>query len=303
VPAIQQNLELDGVPIVRLESTELQVDVAPSVGGRIVGILNKPAGYEFLWRNRGLKLEAKPSGAEYDPNFYGGIDELLPNDIAEPINGVDCPDHGELWTTPLDYEVFENRLVIQGRLPRFGLRYERTMKLRGDTPWVDFEYQLTNTTGEPREFLWKLHAALAVREGDVIECPARQARIVDPAWSRFKETQPFPWPNIEGRRANVIPPKDGTMDFFYLFDLTAGEMWWRRPSAGLKFGYQFDTRVFAYAWLFASYGGFLDHYTIILEPCTAMPMSVKGASTNRQCSRLQPGETLRTNVSLYAGPT
>lgn len=35
---IQQNLELDGVPIVRLESAELQVDVAPSVGGRIVGI-------------------------------------------------------------------------------------------------------------------------------------------------------------------------------------------------------------------------------------------------------------------------
>jgi hypothetical protein len=303
VPAIQQNLKLDGVPIVRLESTELQVDVAPSVGGRIVGVLNKPAGYEFLWRNRGLKLELKPSGSEYDPNFYGGIDELLPNDVAEPINGVACPDHGELWTTPLDYEARENRLVIQGRLPLFGLHYERTMKLRGDTPWVDFEYQLTNTTGKPREFLWKLHAALAVREGDIIECPARQARSVDPAWSRFKETQPFPWPNIEGRRANVIPPKDGTMDFFYLFDLTAGEMWWRRPSAGLKFGYQFDTQVFPYAWLFASYGAFLDHYTIILEPCTAMPMSVKEASTSRQCSRLQPGETLRTNVSLYAGST
>jgi hypothetical protein len=303
VPAIPQNLKLDGVSIVRLESVELQVDVAPTIGGRIVGVLNKPAGYEFLWRNRGLRLESKPSGTEYDPNFYGGIDELLPNDLAEPINGIDCPDHGELWTTALEHRVSENRLVTQGHLPRFGLHYERTMKLRDDSPWVDFEYQLTNRTRQPREFLWKLHAALAVREGDVIECPARQATIVDPAWSRFKETQPFPWPNIEGCCANLIPSKNGTMDFFYLFDLSAGEMWWRRPSAGLKFGYQFDTQVFPYAWLFASYGGFLDHYTVILEPCTAMPMSVKEASGKRQCSRLQPGETLRTNVSLYAGPT
>lgn len=176
------------------------------------------------------------------------------------------------------------------------------MQLRDNTPWVDFEYQLTNTTGAPREFLWKLHAALAVREGDVIDCPARQARIVDPAWSRFKQTEPFSWPNIEGRPANLIPPKNGTMDFFYLFDLTAGEMGWRRPSAGLKFGYQFDTSFFPYAWCFASYGGFLDHYTVILEPCTAMPMSVKEASEKRQCSRLEPGETIRTRVSLYAGP-
>ena len=302
MPRIQQNLELDGVPIVRLESAELQVDVAPSVGGRIVGLLNKPAGYEFLWRNRGLRLQLKPSGSEYDPNFYGGIDELLPNDVAEPINGVDCPDHGELWTTPLACELLENRLVLQGRLARFGLHYERTMQLRGDTPWVDFAYQLTNTTDQPREFLWKLHAALAVREGDVIECPARQARIVDPEWSRFKVTQPFAWPTIEGQCANLVPPKDGTMDFFYLYELTAGEMWWRRPSAGLKFGYQFDTSVFPYAWFFASYGGFLDHYTVILEPCTAMPISVKEASEKRQCSRLEPGETLRSHVSLYAGP-
>jgi hypothetical protein len=39
-------------------------------------------------------------GADYDSNFYGGIDELIPNDIPENIDGIDDPDHGELWTTP-----------------------------------------------------------------------------------------------------------------------------------------------------------------------------------------------------------
>jgi hypothetical protein len=302
VPTIHQNLTVDAVPIVRLESPHLQVDVAPGIGGRVISLIDKRTGHEFLWRNQALRLELKPGGTEYDPNFYGGIDELLPNDLAEQVDGVDCPDHGELWTTALDSKVAGDRLILFGRLAKFGLDYEREMKLRADSPWLDFKYRITNTTSQSRHFLWKLHAALAVQAGDVIDCPARQAKIVDPAWSRFKTTAPFQWPNLEGRAASLIPAKDGTMDFFYLFDLARGEMFWRRPSAGLKCGYQFDTKVFPYAWLFASYGGFLEHYTIILEPCTTMPMSVNEAAGKGQCSRLGPGQAFETSVSLYAGP-
>jgi len=301
VPAIHQNLSVDGIPIVRLESVHLQVDVAPHVGGRVISIIDKHTGYEFLWRNQGLQLDLKPAGTEYDPNFYGGIDELLPNDLAEQIDGVDCPDHGELWTTSLDYEITGDQLTVRGSLPKAGLAYEREMRLRDVEPWLDFKYRITNTSSQPRHFLWKLHAALAVEAGDVIECPARQARIVDPAWSRFKTTTPFAWPNLEGRTTNVVPPKDDTMDFFYLYDLPTGEIFWRRPDSGLKCGYRFDTTVFPCAWLFASYGGFLGHYTIILEPCTTMPMSVSEAATKGQCSRLEPGHVLETRVSLYAG--
>ncbi len=302
MPTIRQDLQLDGIPIVRLESAQLQVDVAPNVGGRVIRIIDRQSEYDFLWRNARRPLELKASGSEYDPKFYGGIDELLPNDLAEPINGVDCPDHGELWTTALRAEILEDRLNLKGSLPKSGLAYEREMRLRPNQPWLDFKYRITNTTDNPRQFLWKLHAALAVQEGDRIECPARQAQVVHPAWSRFKTTAPFQWPNLEGRPANVVPAQDGTMDFFYLFDLAAGEIFWHRPSAGLKFGYRFDTQVFPYAWLFASWGGFLQHYTIILEPCTTMPMSVNEAATKKQCSRLEPGQVLETTVSLYAGP-
>ena len=302
MPSADQNLQTDGIPIVRLESTYLRVDVAPAIGGRIISIIDKNSGYEFLWRNRQLRLEPKSSGSEYDPNFYGGIDELLPNDPAEAINGIACPDHGELWTLPLSAEIGEDQLTLRGKLPKFGLLYERRICLRADAPWIDFKYRIENATNQPRQFLWKLHAAVAVQEGDLIECPARLAQIVDPAWSRFETTAPFNWPKLEGRFANIVPASDGTMDFFYLFDLTSGEMFWRRLGAKLKFGYHFDIQVFPYAWLFASYGGFLNHYTIILEPCTAMPMSVNDAAAKGQCSRLEPGQVLETVVSLYAGP-
>jgi hypothetical protein len=302
VPSVPQDLQLDGVLLIRLESVHLQVDVAPSVGGRVVRVIDKRSGYDFLWHNASLPLELKHSGSEYDPNFYGGIDELLPNDLAEPIQGVQCPDHGELWTMPLTSEIVHDRLTLRGHLPRFGLDYQREMLLRQDSPRVDFKYRICNTTTRLRQFLWKLHAAVAVTEGDRIECPAQIGQVVDPAWSRFKTTAPFPWPTLDGRATHIVPARDGTMDFFYLSNLAAGEMFWHRPSAGLKFGYEFDTRIFPYAWLFASWGGFLGHYTIILEPCTTMPMSVNEAAAKRQCTVLEPGQALETSVSLYAGP-
>ena len=298
---VRDGLSLDGVPLVRLESDHLKVDVAPSVGGRIVSLVEKAGGHEFLWRNHSLSLKALPPGAEYDPDFFGGIDELLPNDIPETLDGVNCPDHGELWTTPLAWQCDGDRLKLRGRLPLFGLEYERQMSLRSDTPRLDLAYRIANPTGQPRHFLWKLHAALAVEAGDLIECPARKGQVVDLAWSRYRTLTPFDWPMIEGQAANVVPPADGTTDFFYLFDLKKGRMAWRRPGKGLSFAYEFDPRVFPYAWMFASYGGFNGHHTVILEPCTAMPIAVNEAAAKGQCSVLQPGETLETRVSIWAG--
>jgi len=292
---------LDGVPLVRLESDRLKVEVAPGVGGRVVSMVDKTTGHEFLWRNMSLRLECLAPGSEYDPNFFGGIDELLPNDIPEVIDGVNCPDHGELWTTPLQWQIQGARLVMQGRLPGFGLAYTREMSLRPDGPLAEFTYRLTNQTTQPRHFLWKLHAALAIAVGDLIECPARQAQVVDPAWSRFKNLSPFAWPLLENQAVNVVPPLENTTDFFYLYDLREAWMAWRRPAKGLRFCYHFDSKVFPYAWLFASYGGFNGHYTAILEPCSAMPISVNEAAAKKQCTVLNPGETLQTQVTIYAG--
>jgi len=110
----------------------------------------------------------------------------------------------------------------------------------------------------------------------------------------------LPWPLIEGQDAHTIPAPDGTVDFFYLFDLTEGRIGVAaRPADGLTFAYHFDLKVFPYAWIFASYGGFNGHYTVILEPCTAMPLSVNEAAARSQCSLLQPGgDTRHTRVHL-----
>jgi hypothetical protein len=296
------DLFIDQTPIIRIENDFLQVDVAPGVGGRIVNLLEKPSNHQFLWHNAALKLEKLEPGAAYDPNFYGAIDELIPNDIPETINGIECPDHGELWTTSLDYQVDGETLDLSGTLPIFGLRYQRRMRLASDGPGIYFDYHIQNISGARREFLWKLHSALKIGPGDRIVCPARTAVVGDPEYSRWSSTQPFEWPHVEGRRADIVPEKDGTMDFLYLYDLEEGRIAWESADRSRTFVYEFDLNVFPYAWIFASFGGFDDHYMAILEPCTTMPISVNEAARLGQCSVLEPGETIETRVCIYAGP-
>jgi hypothetical protein len=294
--------KLDDVEIFRLESDFLRVDVAPATGGRIVRIYNKPLGQEFLWKNARLSLTPARPGDPYDPNFYGGIDELLPGDLPEMVDGLPAPDHGELWTLPLAASVEDGTLALGGRLPVWGLGYHKRLSLRPDSPWLDVDYRIANRSGGRRVFAWKLHAALRIAPGDQILCPAQTAAVADPHWSRWKTEQPFAWPELDGQRADIIPPQDGTTDFLVLYDLQAGEMGLRRAGLGSQFRIHFDTAVFPYAYYFADYGGFDGHYTAVIEPCTAMPVSLAEATRLGQCAALENGEDLTTRISFYAGP-
>lgn len=293
--------EHKGNTLLTMESGYLKVELAPGVGGRIIAIENLKNGYQYLWKNPGLDLQRLPAGSEYDPNFYGGIDELLPNDVPETIGGKELPDHGELWTMALNYEIRGESVILSGTLPVCGLQYERAIELSTDGPELKIRYRITNPTDKSIDFLWKFHAALNIREGDEIICPAETAVPAGAEWSRWKEVRPFKWPKTEGQRADIIPPKGSYMDFLYLYDLRAGYMGWQRPGADLAFMYSFDRNIFPYCWYFASYGGFFGHYTAVLEPCTAMPCSLKEASAAGQCSVLKAGETVETTVRVYAG--
>jgi hypothetical protein len=229
------------------------------------------------------------------------MDELLPNDIPESIDGLAYPDHGELWTTALDYEWQGDAIAVSGKLATSGLFYRKKVRMDGAAPIISLEYTIRNETAAARHFLWKLHAALEIEAGDKLVSPAKTASVVDPAYSRFTRQAPFPWPVIEDQDASVVPPKDNGVDFFYLFDTAEGVMNFLGGENRTLFSIRYDKKVFPYQWYFASYGGFLDHYTAILEPCTSMPISVNDAAKMGQCSVLGPGEEITTTVRLYAG--
>ncbi len=298
---ITEETWLNGISIVRLENDLLIVDVAPSIGGRITSITEKKTSYQFLWHSPQLPLNAHAPGSAYDPVFWGGIDELLPCDIPEVVNGISLPDHGELWTTPLSYRIDEESLVLEADLDVSGLRYRKSVSLRPDTFHCDLDYELTNPTGHVVEFQWRLHAPVKVKPGDRLICPAAKARVADFPNSRFGSDQPFDWPVQDGVCADVVPEMNGETESFYLWDLEVGVISWNNAAETLCFGLTFDTDVFPYGYIFASYGGFQGGEFAILEPSAAMPVSLNEARALGQCARLSPGEKLETRIAIYAG--
>lgn len=132
---ISQRTE-NGIILLTLENDLLRVELAPALGGRFTSVYNKSLNKEFLWHNQSLPLEKAEPGADYDSNFWGGIDELLPNDLPEKIDGIDYPDHGELWTTALDHVVEAENVILSGTLPKSRLFYQKTVILEKNLPEV-----------------------------------------------------------------------------------------------------------------------------------------------------------------------
>lgn len=270
-----------------LKNEALQVLVDPEHGGRIVSFVELRGGTEFVCYDP-RRLPVDPS-LDYDGNFAGGFDELLPND--PPEDGF--PDHGELWTLPLTAEWEKNALRLSGTLPLSRLRYERRMCLDGNA--LISEYRLVNTGKRPLDFLWKLHAALRIAEGDCFMAPAGCVQAADPGeWSLAADGMPRRWPG-----KYPIPGRNGRSDFFYLTDLDRGELVLKRAD-GHVFTCRYAPEVFACAWVFASFGRLNDAYTLIMEPATNYPCSLAGARQSRTCAGLNPGETLAATVRWQA---
>jgi hypothetical protein len=293
--------KINGIEVFTGENEFLSFEIAPAAGGKITSIFNKRLQKEFLWTNKNVRLEIHQAGADYDTNFLGGIDELIPNDIPETIDAIVYPDHGELWTTRLDHELLADRIAVFGKLKLSGLYYKKTVRLDSLGPIVHLDYRIRNESKTTRHFLWKMHAALRIEAGDQLITGAKKARVVDAAYSRFKDMDEFSWPFIEGMDASKVPERNGEMDFFYLYAAEEPEMSLVTGKGRHLFRYNYEKGVFPFQWYFASYGGFLGHYVAVLEPCSSMPMSVTEASREGQCTALSPGEELTTTVSIYAG--
>jgi hypothetical protein len=285
-----------------MESDWLLVRIMPAAGGRILSIFHKALNKEFLWHREDTSPDPCQPGDDYDANFWGGMDELLPNDIPETVDGIDYPDHGELWTLPLSHEILSDGIRLYGTLPKSGLYYRKTVYLAVDRPEIKIDYAVQNRADDTRHFLWKLHPALNIQAGDRLVTQAQHGQVVDLAYSRFTQEKPFEWPHLEGQDVSIVPERDNTMDFFYLFDNPQGEMALESTDGSL-FKIAYDPKIFPYQWYFASFGGFLGHYTAILEPCSAMPIQLNVARELDQCTRLKPGEKIHTTVRIYAGIT
>lgn len=297
-----------------LENDFLRIVCIPELGGKIWQITEKTIGKDLLWQNPRIKPRPVAMHSSYDDHFYGGWDELFPNDLAETILGEAMPDHGEVWSLPWDYEVQhladEVTLHLWVETPISICRMEKWITLRKDDRKIKFQHQVTNLGDHALPFLWKLHIAMQVDEYARIDAGAKQVYLEDFGTPRNGQTQiSYAWPyapDPSGKLHDMrlcMPSTAKVDEFQYMTEMDAGWCSLTDTRSGVGLGVAFDPEVFRSCWLFATYGGWRKLNTVVLEPCTGYPVSVQKGIEEGTHRMLGAGETLSTEVIaiVYTG--
>lgn len=174
-----------GLPVVHIENAALSADIVPSLGGKVLHLVDKRADRNVLWRHPRITPHAGPLQANVDDHYSGGWDDAFPT--GSPCRnrwGDLLPYLGEIWNLALTARLEETtsaraRLVLEGQTPITPARWTRTITVEGDTPALSIETRVENVGYLPFDFNWGSHPALTVHPGFRIDVPATTARVDD----------------------------------------------------------------------------------------------------------------------------
>ncbi len=95
-----------GIAALVLENETFRTVVVPTMGAKIVSLLDKRTGVEWLAGPGDRPFRPASYGATFDQQDMSGWDEMFPTITACPYpapgahTGVSLPDHGEVWAVP-----------------------------------------------------------------------------------------------------------------------------------------------------------------------------------------------------------
>src|SRR5665647_2081895 len=88
-----------------LESTRIRAEFIPDPGGKMVSLINKETGYEYLVQRKNEIYSDQPFDGVFVKGECSGFDDMFPTiDVCsyenEPWKGVKMADHGEVLSLP-----------------------------------------------------------------------------------------------------------------------------------------------------------------------------------------------------------
>lgn len=188
---------------VEIENDQLRVVVAPAYGARVTSLLDKSTGRE--WMAPGGFSPNTGEDAVYLAAEAVGWDECFPTvapwDARHTAWGRTLRDHGEIWGRTCDL-LSNSATAVSTRYADRQFSFERSLRLNG--PRLIADYSLANVDNVPLQYLWALHALLAVTEGDRIEIGT-----VDIAAATYlsRDGNSFSTPSLNWPGPNLVWPE------------------------------------------------------------------------------------------------
>lgn len=282
--------------LIALENAAFRAEVAPADGGRLVSLIDKRTGRDYIWINKRTTDIPRYYGADYDSLSAGGVEEAFPCVLPESRNGDNYPFFGEVWSTPWQLETAAADEITQSRYSSLlPARLRKTWRLEEQA--LICRYEVENEDVRPVRCLFGVHPSFAIREGDRFSLP-------DGTYSRGVFLPPetscpaeFDWPMAGSIDLSLVLP-DLRTSACYQFQkdkMTAG--FFRlsgRDGSGLELSYDHDFFTSLCVW--PIYGGWRGHYVLMLEFFTGWPLKLSEAEEQRNCLVVEPESKASTQV-------
>ncbi len=292
---------------IRIENKALAVAVAPDYGARVVSLIDRASGRE--WMTQGGESANTGEDAVYLGDEAVGWDECFPTvgrwDAGATAWRRTLRDHGDLWGRPWRLDAEATDAVA---LTYVDQRFTFTRALRLDGASLVADYRVQNLTSEPVPYLWALHALLAVEAGDRMELRDVEtvesaftsldgvvSRVPQRAWTERSADLPF-------ALADVQSPDRRFMGKFYAGNMPGGSARVGRPGQWLELSWD---KSIADLGIWLTYGawpkpGAAAHQEVALEPTNASADHA-GQAVERGAALLKPGEDRHWQVRLTVG--
>jgi len=290
-----------------LESDRLRLVCVPELGAKIVSILDKTHGHEWLVPPM-RPLQKTSYGAVFTDQDMSGWDEMMPTITACRWQDTDLPDHGELWSIPWRLE--ESGAGIGLSVDSPVLPYRLTRRILFAAPnRLEFIYHLKHTRDEiVMPYLWAAHPQFAADAQTRIILPPEVNRVVnviepDSRWGQAGKE--YSWPlavDIQGKELDLS--RVGSADLhscrkFYLpVSQPVGWAGLVQEDKGCELRLSWSTVELPYLGLWVDEGLVNSQPVAAPEPSNAYYDSLERAVNTHRVTWLQPHEERSWTLSL-----
>lgn len=295
-----------------LENENLSISLLPGLGGKMIKLVNKRTGTQFLKELENGDGELKPPsmGFDFKPPYTFGFDECFPTVAPShyPFNErvIQWPDHGELWTQQWEYEQDETRIVLKATGVNLLYEFQKEITLKGNE--IEISYSLKNNSYRPFDYIWSAHPLLEIDEEDEILLPEKIDEVSLYYSAKEKQVKKvkagWPFMNSDETDFSIVQPRNRDLAmklFAENVETGSAGLYRKKHDETILFG--FDAKKTPHLGLWLCYGGWPENaeigsYTVALEPTTASFDKLSEAIDKGQNRSIKPGEVNTWEMSV-----
>lgn len=293
-----------------LETSRMRAEFVADPGGKMVSLIGKDSGYEYLVQRQGQVYRDQPFDGDYITGECSGFDDMFPtidecDYHRDPWKGVKMADHGETWSLPWRPTIHEHSVTFEVSGVRFPYVLKKNAAFR-DEGTLRMTYTLTNQGTADFDFLWAGHLMVNMEEGTQLLVPDDCTEVLSVLSNSGKaHGEILQWPffddgNGNTYRADISRSADveGFEKYYFRDQVKEGWCQLKYPKSDKAFKVSFSESTVPYLGILMNENGWDNLYNIFIEPCTVCFDRPDIAAKNGQVSRVRASSSYHWHMEL-----